>query len=174
MAIRAAAVVYGPDEDAYPALAACAAALQADGLRVAGLLQRYGDPIGLKRREIFVVVLPTGETLRLDERRGSGAEACILDGDVLTRLAVAFQAGGRTRPDVMIGRFGKEEAAGRGLRREIADVLMDGTPLMVSVRRALLPAWQDFLQASGSVLKPELTALLHWVQCGVRGTAAAS
>jgi hypothetical protein len=81
---------------------------------------------------------------------------CILDTDALARAAVAF------RRAALASRFGKEEAAGGGMRAELAEALMSGIPVLVPVRRALLPAWRAFLGEPADELPPTTNAILHW------------
>ena len=152
----AAAVIYDPEEDVDAPLAACVAALEAEGVRVGGLLQRLG---------VLLTVLPSRETIRLDDPRGPGVLGCTLDADALTRAAMALRVVARGRVDLLVvSRFGKEEAAGGGWRAELAEALLGGLPVIIGVRRVLLPAWQDFLGPDAPVLPPDVPALLAWLR----------
>src|SRR5208282_3932503 len=144
-------------------MAACADVLEAEGLRICGLLQRFGAPIAPGKREMLLTVLPGRETIRLNDRRGPGVIGCTLDADALTRAAMALRDAIRARPDLLIvARFGKEEAAGGGLRAELADALLDRVPLIIGVRRAVLPAWEDFLGAPAQLLPPNPRDVVEW------------
>jgi len=168
----AAAVVHDPDDDADAAMAACAATLEAEGLRVGGLLQHFGAMIAPRKREMFVTVLPGRETIRLSDPRGPGVLGCTLDADALARAATALGAAVASRPDVLVvARFGKEEAAGGGLRGEIAEALLAGIPTIIGVRRTALDHWQAFLGASGSLLPPRAEALLAWARRACKASA---
>jgi molybdate transport system ATP-binding protein len=161
--LRTAAVVYGPDDDVDAALAFSADTLGRAGLMVGGLLQRFGERIAVGKREMLLRVLPAGETIRLNDPRGSGVLGCILDTDALARAAVAFRRANAARPDLLLAsRFGKEEAAGGGMRAELAEALMTGVPVLVPVRRALLPDWRAFLGEPADELPPTTNAILLW------------
>lgn len=171
-AIRAAAVVCDPTDDLDAALAAAVAALETDGMRVGGLLQRFGAPVAPGKREMLLTMLPGGDTIRLDDARGPGVQGCTLDGNALARAAMALQAAARSRPDLLVvGRFGKQEAAGGGWRAELAEALLDGIPLMIGVRRARLPAWHAFIGKPGTVLRPCVPELLTWARSAGRYAA---
>ena len=164
---RCAAVVYGPGDDVDAALSAAVETLQRAGRRVGGLLQRFGARVGPDKREMLLQVLPGGAMIRLNDPRGSGVQGCILDTDALARAAMAFRQAALDRPDLLLaGRFGKEEAAGGGMRAEIAETLLAGVPLLVPVRADLLADWQAFLGAPAEVLPPDTAAILAWT--GVR------
>ncbi len=161
--LRTAAIVYGPDDDVDAALSAAVAKLLFSGRRVAGLLQRFGAQVAPGKREMLLDVLPDGGTIRLNDPRGPGVQGCILDTDALARATMAFREAVDSRPDLLLAsRFGKEEAAGGGMRAELADAIMAGIPLLVPVRANLLTAWIDFLGSPSEVLAPHADAILGW------------
>ncbi len=130
---RAAAVVFEHGDDADAAMAVAVASLRHAGLRVGGLLQVFGPALGPCKREMNLLVLASGEWIRLDEPRGPEAQGCTLDADALTRAAVALREAVRARPDLLVvSRFGKQEALGGGMRAEIAEALMSGIPVLVA------------------------------------------
>ncbi len=173
--LRTAAVVYEPDDDVDAALAFSVDTLCRAGLTVGGLLQRFGEPIAPGKREMLLRILPGHETIRLNDPRGSGVQGCILDTDALARAAMAFRRAALARPDLLLAsRFGKEEAAGGGMRAELAEALMAGVPVLVPVRINLLPSWRDFLGEPADELPPKADAILSWAgpHRGTPGTCA--
>ncbi len=171
-----AAVVYGPGDDVDAALSAAAAELVLAGVTIGGLMQRFGARIAPGKREMLLDVLPDGETIRLNDPRGPGVQGCILDNDALARAAMAFRDAVVAQPDLLFAsRFGKEEAAGHGLRDELAEAMLAGIPMLVPVRVSLLPDWVAFLGAPGEVLAPTVEAILGWAdskRIGSRASAA--
>ncbi len=166
--LRTAAVVYDPGDDVDAALAFSVDTLCRAGLAVGGLLQRFGEHIATGKREMLLRVLPGQETIRLNDRRGSGVQGCILDTDALARAAVAFRQATQARPDLLLAsRFGKEEAAGGGMRAELAEALLAGIPVLVPVRANLLPAWRTFLGESAEELPARTNAILAWANRNV-------
>jgi hypothetical protein len=170
----AAAIVHDPNDAADAAMEACVGALESEGVRVAGLLQHFGVTIAPGKREMFVTVLPTRETIRLNDPRGPGVMGCTLDAGALARAAMALRESLAARPDLlMIARFGKEEAAGGGVRAEIAEALLAGIPTMIGVRRTALEQWQAFLGTSGTLLTPHPEAMLAWARAVLDQTVLA-
>ena len=160
---RCAAVAYGPADDVDTALANAVEVLLRAGRRVGGLLFRRGEQNAAGKRDMFLRVLPDGETIRLSDRRGPGVQGCALDAHALSLATMAFRTGALARPDLLVAdRFGKQEAAGGGLRAELAEALLAGVPLLVPVRTELLADWERFLGEPGEVLPPDADAILAW------------
>jgi nucleoside-triphosphatase THEP1 len=143
-----AAVVFERSDDVDAAMALAVAALRKAGLSVGGLLQAFGPTIGPGRRRITLVVLSSGERIRLDQSLGTEAQSCTLDGDALARAAQALREAVQARPDLLVvSRFGKREALGGGMRAEIAEALLSDTPVLVAVSNSLGADWEHFLGA---------------------------
>ena len=160
---RFAAIVYCPQDDVSAALALAIGQLKRAGVRIGGLMQRFGREIAPGKREMLVEVLHSGEIIRLHEPRGRGVMGCMLDPDGLARAAMAFRTAAMSHPDLLLaGRFGKQEAAGTGLRTELAEALISGVPVLVPVRTDHFGPWQNFIGGPTEVLAPEPRAILEW------------
>lgn len=158
-----AAVVFERSDDVDAAMSAAVAALREAGLSVGGLLQAFGPAIGPGRRRITLVVLASGERIRLDQPLGAEAQSCALDGDALARAAQALREAVQARPDLLVvSRFGKQEAQGGGMRAEIAEALLSGTPVLVAVNTSLRTEWERFLGAPSRVLPTRAEAIVAW------------
>jgi Protein of unknown function (DUF2478) len=165
---RTAAVVFDRGDNVDAILATAVDALGRAGRTVGGLLQNFGAPIGPGKREMLLRVLPGTDMIPLNDPRGPGVQGCILDTGALARASVRFRQAAQARPDLLLAnRFGKEEAAGGGLRADLAEALLAGIPLLVPVSAELLPAWHAFLGAPAEVLPPDVNAILAW--SGFRG-----
>lgn len=160
---RAAAVVYTREDGVDTALAAAVQVMSQAGMVIGGLLQRVGKQIAPGKQQMLVRVLPHGETICLSDPRGPGVQGCILDTDALAHAAMAFRHATLARPDLLLAnRFGKQEAAGAGLRAELAEAIMADIPLLVPVRADMLPAWRAFLGEPAPELPPTTNAILNW------------
>ena len=170
---RFAAIVYCKSDDVSAALALTVGHVRRTGLRLGGLMQRFGAEIAPGKREMLVEVLHSGEVIRLHDPRGRGVQGCILDADGLSRAAVAFRTATMARPDLLLaGRFGKEEANGGGMRAEIAEALLSGVPVLVPVRTDHFGEWQRLVGGPAEVLAPEPRAILEWVDQRCRSNGA--
>ncbi|MFN3277438.1 MAG: DUF2478 domain-containing protein [Paracoccus hibiscisoli] len=127
------------------ALEALARDLAAQGLAVAGAVQRNLDLGPDCACDMEMIVLgDSGPPLRISQSLGPGAQGCRLDTGALEE-AVA-----RTAPHlpgaglVVIPKFGRQEAMGRGFRALIGQAVADGQPVVLYVPRQQRAAFLDF------------------------------
>jgi len=158
-----AGILYGERLDVDAVLVSVTNLLRSKGIRVSGLLQHFGAPTPAGKRSMYVEDIASGERVRLDLPRGSGASGCTLDPDSLVKAAALLRDAIRSRPDVLIvNRFGQQEAEGRGLRPELAEAVCAGLPTLVAVKESLLPEWKSFV-GDGPILPAEPSAIASWV-----------
>jgi hypothetical protein len=128
-----AAVVYGANDDPDRLLIEFAGDLSRSGRRMVGVVQvgrscRSEDPV------LGVVVLPEGEVMPLVEDVPTCTTGCRLDAARLTgvakRLTGALAAGSDL---VIVNRFGRTEAEGRGLTELITRAVHADIPVLVAV-----------------------------------------
>ena len=133
-------------------------------LTVGGLLQRFGERLPNGKRTMLVDDIATGRTIRLDQPRGPGAIACMLDPDALAEAACLLRRTVEAQPDVIVvSRFGNAEADGGGMRAEIADAICSGAVVLIAVRFSLLSDLEGFLGGPATVLLPSAKAIADWV-----------
>ena len=150
-----AALVYRSGDDPDQVLHAFSRALIAEGRRVVGLIQSRSEC------QIVVTLLPTGERLELSQRLGPHSQFCAIDTDRLAQAAVHLRNGILAGSDlVVINRFGKLEAEGKGLLDELAQAVAADMPVVVAVP---LHRFDDWLHFSGgmSVKLPCSSNSLH-------------
>lgn len=132
-------------------------------------------PEDLRLCDMDVKVLPNGPTLRISETRGTEARGCRLDPNALeTAVALTANALG-TQPDLLIvNKFGKHEASGRGFRPIIADALEKDIPVLVGVNTLNEDAFSEFTSGCAELLRADVNAVLTWVSTitGKRADAA--
>jgi hypothetical protein len=144
-------------------LAASVARIRAQGVAVAGLLQRFGDRLPNGKRSMWLEDIMTGATLRLDVPRGPGAVACMLDPDALAQGACLLQRAATSGADlIVVSRFGNAEADGSGMRAEIAAAICSGAAVLIPVRFSLLDDLEGFLGGPAAVLLPSPVAIADW------------
>lgn len=156
-------LVYDGDGEVDHLMAQAVEVLEANGARVGGVLQHFGERLASGKRSMWIDNVSTKVSFRLDNPRGPGATACVLDPDALTRAACAVRRAIEAGNDlIVVNRFGNAEAEGRGLRAEIAEVLCADIPLLIAVRYSLLPDWEGFLGTPPDIILPRLDAILYW------------
>jgi hypothetical protein len=160
-----AAIVYGEPDQPDRLLQKFARDLLGHGHRVVGLIQTRLDD-----EEAAVTILPTGETIPLFQKLGSLSGSCRLDPGRLAEAAGRVNALIETGADlVVINRFGKAEAEGKGLIDEIAHALGADIPVVVAVPDYRLPEWLSFCGGLGIKLPCRSESLENWWKATIIG-----
>ncbi|UWQ20978.1 DUF2478 domain-containing protein [Jannaschia sp. W003] len=134
----------------------------AAGLRLAGVVQVNSDRPGCARCDMDAVVLPDGPTIRISQSLGAESRGCRLDPEGLETAVGAAEARLAEGVDLLIvNKFGKQEAAGRGFRPVIAAALEAGADVLVGVNAMNLDALLAFVGEAESVA-PDPEALRRW------------
>lgn len=158
-----AAVVYTPTDDIEALLTDAARRLVAQGVRLGGLLQHdiagvIDDPCAMELEN-----LETGESIPLSQDLGRCSVSCRVDPDAFARGAVAVRGAiERGAQLVIINKFGAQEAAGAGLRDEMAVAVVAGVPLLTAVGERFLGEWAEFTGGECRLLPAELAPILQW------------
>ena len=148
-------------------LAALAPRLAAEGVRVAGAVQVNTERPGRRHPDMDLRVLTGGDAVRISQDLGPFARGCRLDPDGLER-AVALVAGALADADLLIvNKFGKQEAEGRGFQPMIAEALIAGLPVLIAVAPSNRAAFAAFADGMGEELPGEAEALRAWCRGAV-------
>ena len=107
--------------------------------------------------------LMSGRGISFCQPLGSGAMACKLDAAGLAEAAVAVARAIEADVDlIVINKFSKQEAAGEGLRDELADAIAAGIPVLTAVPEKCLEAWVAFTGDIGTTLLCDRSAVEGW------------
>ncbi len=158
-----AAVRYTPQTPVEGLLFEAARALRERGVRLGGVVQHdvSGDSGRICQMELED--LGSGRRIRLSQDLGSGSVACGVDSSGLADAASAIRSALDQGAElVFINKFGTQEVEGGGLRDEIGLVAAAGVPLLTAVGERYLEAWGEFTGGEGSLLEPNLEAILGW------------
>lgn len=138
--------------------------LAARGLRCCGTVQINSERADAGPCDMDVQVLPDGPVLRISQDLGRSARGCRLDPAALETAVGLVSASLGAGADVLIvNKFGKHEAEGRGFRAVIAEALANGIPVLVGMNALNLPAFEDFAQGFATALPCEGAVLADWV-----------
>ncbi|MGQ3486881.1 DUF2478 domain-containing protein [Roseovarius pacificus] len=142
-----------------------AALCAARGRQAAGVVQTNTDCADSRLCDMDVRVLPNGEVFRISQSLGANARGCRLDPAALELAVAAVEAGLSHRPDLLIvNKFGKHEANGRGFRDLIAHCLADGIPVLLGVNRGNHASFLKFSDGLATQLDASKQALDNWAQ----------
>jgi len=159
---RVAAVLYRSQDDVDALLADVAESLTRQGVRVGGVAQRNLKGANGKTG-MLAIDLMTGREISICQPLGSGAMACKLDPGGLAEAAVAVARAISAEVDLLvINKFSKQEASGKGLRAEFAEAIMAGVPLLTAVPDKCLADWRAFTGDIGTTLLCERLVVEGW------------
>jgi Protein of unknown function (DUF2478) len=144
-------------------IAQCAAGLVASGYRLGGVVQSNAHRRGRRRCDMYLKDLSGGGEIKISLDRGNEARGCRLDPDAFARIDAWVECAVRERVDLLIiNKFGREEARGRGLRPAIADALIAEIPLLIGVSTRNLCDFLTFVGDSATRLRPDVGAITAW------------
>jgi hypothetical protein len=140
--------------------------LLARGHRPAGTVQINSERADASPRDMDVKVLPDGPVIRISQSLGRGARGCRLDPHAL-ETAVGLVAGSMAdgADCLIVNKFGKHEAEGRGFRPLIAEAAALGLPVLVGLNALNAPAFGKFTAHCAVELPPNAADLLTWLEC---------
>ncbi len=144
-------------------LAVLAAQILQNGTRLAGTIQTNRERDCTHHCDMDLHVLPDGPVVRINQDLGADATGCRLDAGALEAAvaAVAQRLGGAEV--LIVNKFGKHEAGGRGFRHLMADALARGLPVIVGVNIQNMPAFLEYADGMAELLPSEPDQILTWL-----------
>jgi len=139
----------------------------ARGVRLCGTVQVNTECGPDRPCDMDVQVLPDGPVIRISQGLGAGARGCRLDPEALEQAVAAAEARLASGVDlVIVNKFGKHEAEGRGFRTLIAEAVALDVPVLVGVNRLNAARLEEFVGLEVPRLAPEAAALDRWLEHG--------
>ncbi len=144
-------------------LQSVATSVMAKGGRPAGTAQVNTDCGNGGLCDMDVIVLPDGPSIRISQDLGPAARGCRLDPDALERAVALVQARLPDSDCLIVNKFGKHEADGRGFRPVIADAIALDLPVLVGLNALNEAAFHSFVAETAERLDPAQDVLTNWV-----------
>ncbi|MEP2718847.1 DUF2478 domain-containing protein [Pseudophaeobacter sp.] len=142
--------------------------LLASGLSPCGIVQVNSERTDSCRCDMDVQVLPEGPVIRISQTLGEEARGCRLDPAALEQSVALAEAALQDGADLLIiNKFGKHEAEGRGFRNVIGEALAKEIPVLVGLNQLNRAAFFDFIGDLGVELPPQLAPLEEWVMAQI-------
>ena len=134
------------------------------GLRVAGVLQHPVCTDAAGHCDVVLEELTTGLRTDLFEDRGSGARGCRLDVAALAEVNAQVARSLDVDPELLIlNKFGKVEAEGRGLLDLVAIAVDRGIPVVIGVPIRNLEAWRNFSGGLSVEFTGDPSEVMDWL-----------
>lgn len=146
-------------------LLSVAEVLQGRGWHLAGAVQINTETGAGRACDMDLRVLTGARMVRISQNLGSQSRGCRLDADALeTTVGLVDRALDAGAHLMIVNKFGKQEAEGRGFRPLIGRALTEGVPVLTAVTDAKRPAFDSFAGGIGTELAADLDAVLAWCQ----------
>lgn len=155
-------------------LAGVAEAVARAGFRACGTVQTNTECAGEGPCDMDVKVLPDGPLIRISQSLGPQARGCRLDAGALETAIAHTEPRLATADLLIVNKFGKQEANGRGFRNLIGDALMRDIPVLVGLNALNKQAFLEFTDGAAVELSPEHDALLNWLQAELAADQSAA
>lgn len=139
-----------------------ASRMAASGLRLAGTVQSNILRPGRLHCDMDLKILPDGPVFRVSDDRGSGARGCRLNADALEAAAAGLTDRLAAADLLVVNKFGKLEAIGRGLVPVIAAAVERGIPVLAGVGRLNREAFAGFAGGLAEELPATIEAVQAW------------
>ena len=134
------------------------------GIAVAGIVQHNKFIRDRTKCDMEVEELASGIVLQLSEDRGKEARGCRLDRGALSEAAALISASLKNEPElVILNKFGKLEAEGRGLRDTLSDAVQLGAPIIVGVPYRNIEQWRAFTEGLAEECQIGSSRLHDWL-----------
>lgn len=144
-----------------PCIARATALLAAQGLRLAGTVAADDGPCAGPCGDLLRI-LPDGPEMTIRQELGSGAQGCRLDGGALEAVVAAVRPRLAGADILIVNKFGKLEAVGRGFVPLIAEAVERGMPVLVGVNGLSLAEFLAFAEGIAEPLPASPEAAAAW------------
>ncbi|KUJ79400.1 DUF2478 domain-containing protein [Ruegeria profundi] len=137
--------------------------LLAAGAHLAGVVQTNTECTDSSKCDMDVRVLPDGEMIRISQSLGEHSRGCRLDPAALEQAVGLVANSLDDAPQLLIiNKFGKHEADGRGFRPVIAEALAKDIPVLVGVNGLNSDKFQDFAGGAAEKVAADLESIVAW------------
>lgn len=137
--------------------------LAAQGLRLAGTVQSNTERPDRAHCDMDVQVLPDGPRFRISQDLGAHAKGCRLDPSALEQAVMAVGTRLEAAEVLVINKFGKLEAEGRGFCSLIAEALAQDMTVLVGVNGLNRQAFESFAGGMAVCVGNDPEAIFRWV-----------
>lgn len=151
-------------------LSQLAAELEVRDIRTAGIVQTNVERYDSELCDMDVRILPGQDSIRISQSLGPHARGCRLNPEALEQAVglVTRALDATPVPQVLIvNKFGKHEALGRGMRPVVGEALARGLVVVSGVNKMNEQAFRDFSEGCAAQVDAELLNLLHWVEASL-------
>lgn len=145
--------------------------LVALGYRPCGTVQINTERPDAGPCDMDVKVLPDGPAIRISQSLGRASRGCRLDPTSLEEaVGLVTDRFANGADCLIVNKFGKHEAEGRGFRQIIAEAVMKETPVLVGLNMLNAQAFMEFSEGLAEELPPRADSLCNWLKTRIRSS----
>lgn len=145
-------------------LSAVAEMAAQEGIRLAGTIEPAYPDRAPGKCHIIVALLPDGERRNISLQFGSGATGCRLDAGALEEATMVVHDRLPAAQALIVNKFGKQEAAGRGLVAAIVEACERGLPVLVGISPQWREAFLYFADGKALEITPDQAQIFNWLR----------
>ncbi len=169
--MQLAAILHDGDQLGDNAMSNIAGRLQDAGHRVGGVVQSNTLRPGLFHCDMELRELTSGRIFPISQNLGNKSSGCRLDSAALEHVVGLVEAAVRTGLDILIlNKFGKQEAEGKGLRNAIVLAADAGIPVLVGLNRGNCDTWIEFCGDEGRLFDINSPKVEQWLASVLAGS----
>lgn len=166
--VRLAAIGYQAGFFIDDFLARVAATLRVDGVCVGGAVQAVPAGFGEACGTMTLTDLASGAVADISQQLGTHSKGCRLDPGRLAEFGTRLERIPQRTELLIFNKFGKAEADGHGLRRNLEQAIEANIPVLTAVRPPYDEAWRRFHGGLAADLAPDIDAVRKWCLIAVR------
>ncbi len=135
-----------------------------EGLSLAGTIQIIDPESVAEKCDITLGLLPDGERRSISVDLGPGVTGCRLDPAALEDAVMVVHQRLASAHALVVNKFGKQEAAGRGLVSAIGEACERGLPVLVGVSPEWREAFLEFTEGQAQLLSSDAETIHQWLK----------
>lgn len=141
------------------------------GIALAGTVQPVDPALASEKCHIVLALLPDGERRDISVDLGPEVTGCRLNPEALEAAVMVVEDRLPAAQALVVNKFGKQEAAGRGLVGAIGQACERGLPVLVGVSPAYREAFLAFAAGGAQELPANEGRILDWMRTACRQAA---
>ncbi|MBK4215618.1 DUF2478 domain-containing protein [Paracoccus caeni] len=153
-------------------LSAVAARAGALGIALAGTVQPVDADSPPEKCNIILGLLPDFERRSISFDLQPGMTGCRLNAEALEAAVMVVHQRLPAAQALVVNKFGKQEAAGRGLVNAIGEACERGLPVLVGVSPEWRQAFLTFAGGKAEAMPADEDAILEWLRAALADAAA--
>ncbi len=140
------------------------------GIKPCGAIHAPYKGTNRSKCDMDLQILPGGPVLRISQDLGELSTGCRLDSAALEAATAEAATHADGAAVLVVNKFGKHEAEGRGFVPLIVEAMENGTPVIVGVNGLNLNAFMSFSGGMAECLDTDPHGIVEWVQGAQRLT----